>query len=133
VLIVEDNVEVSKLMREVLEDAGYEVDVTHDAASGLFAAAEFQPDLITVDYLMPGGNGDTLVHALREHAVFRHVPVLGVSARMDVTALFLGGICDFLPKPFDAETLLARVAGLIDYCRIAECPCGRKFSSERRS
>src|SRR5512142_792087 len=123
------------LMKEALEDVGYEVEVAHDSATGLFAAAEFEPDLVTVDHKMPGGDGEVLIRALREHRVFHHVPILGVAADIRICDTYYGLVCDFLATPMGAGEFTDRVAKLLSECkRSVECPCpyAAKFTTRER-
>jgi two-component system KDP operon response regulator KdpE len=109
ILVVEDEVEIRRLVRLVLEQEGHEV---HEAATlqrGLIEAGTRRPDLVVLDLGLPDGDGVELVRELRK---WSNAPVIILSARTleadKITALDAGAD-DYLIKPFGAGELTARV------------------------
>lgn len=111
ILVVEDETSMARLLKQALEESGYEVTVAQNGREGLKMAAGHQ--VIVVDVMMPQLNGFEMVKSLREQG--NRVPVLFLTAKdkpVDrVKGLDLGGD-DYLGKPFDLDELLARVRSL---------------------
>src|SRR5688572_850861 len=76
ILIVDDSPEISRLLREFLEGAGYEVREESDPRQALAAAREFQPQALIFDYHMPHLTGAELAWAFTEDAALGHLPIL---------------------------------------------------------
>jgi DNA-binding response OmpR family regulator len=114
ILIVEDELDILDALRLTLEDAGYVVITTEngeyaenlrDNANGAL------PDLIILDVLLSGKDGRTICQKLKAQAATRHIPIIMISAHpyaaQSVASI---GADDFLPKPFEIDTLLETVA-----------------------
>lgn len=113
ILIVEDDRTIATLLEASMSAAGYKPLVAPNLALALSEAQARQPDLILLDLGLPDGDGLTLIPKLRE---FTFVPIVVLSARGKeedrVAALDLGAD-DYVPKPFSAAELHARIrAGL---------------------
>lgn len=112
-LVVDDSATVRKVARRTLEAAGYEVAVADDGRSGLEAAQVFVPDLILLDAVMPGLDGEGFCRALRGISNLQATPVVLMSARaQSIAEAFLErtGAVDAIQKPFGPEALLAVTA-----------------------
>ena len=111
-LVVDDEVQMRRLLRLVLEGAGYRVVEAVDGASGLREAAQFRPDVILLDLGLPDQDGAEVLRQLRAWSA---TPVLILSVREDpaekVEALDLGAD-DYVTKPFESGELLARLRAL---------------------
>jgi two-component system, OmpR family, phosphate regulon response regulator PhoB len=112
ILVIEDEPAIQELLRINLSMAGYEVtqalDVDHAMASMLVAV----PDLVLVDWNMPGRSGVSFVRALRSDPVKSLIPVIMLTARddeLDKVLAFSAGVDDYVTKPFNTRELLARV------------------------
>ena len=115
VLVVEDHAGVRALVREILS-AEYDVIEAVDARDGVAKAHATGPAAIICDVRMPHGGGEALLQALRAEETEDYVPVLLLSAGASAEDRVRGlrwGAADYLTKPFSAEELLARVAGMI--------------------
>lgn len=113
-LVVDDSPRVAQLVRQALEDDGFEVIVASDGESGLETALTEDLDVIVLDVRMLGMDGLEVVRTVREHDI--RVPVLILSGRSGVVALVEGleaGADDYLPKPFAVQELIARVRALV--------------------
>ena len=114
VLVVEDEVALAEAVREGLTAEGYDVDVVHDGADGLWRAREGSYDAIVLDILLPGMNGYKVCETLRDEGVW--TPILMLTAKdgeWDEAEALDTGADDFLSKPFSFVVLLARLRALI--------------------
>jgi DNA-binding response OmpR family regulator len=110
ILLVEDEVKLARFVELELGYEGYKVTVTHDGLSGLTAARESQPDLVIVDWMLPGLTGLEICRRLRTTG--DQVPVILLTAKDEVSDRVAGldaGADDYVLKPFTVEQLLARV------------------------
>jgi two-component system, OmpR family, response regulator len=113
VLIVEDEVALAEAVQEGLVAEGYDVDVVHDGADGLWRAREGSYDAIVLDILLPGMNGFKVCETLRDEGVW--TPILMLTAKdgeWDEAEALDTGADDFLSKPFSFVVLLARLRAL---------------------
>ena len=109
VLVVEDDANLSTVLRENLTFEGFEVRVVADGAQALEDARTFLPDLVVLDIMLPGMNGFELCGTLRRNG---RTPMLIVSARSEKNDKVRGlnlGADDYITKPFELEEFLARV------------------------
>ena len=114
-LLVEDESELARVLRQALEEEGFQVDSAADGEEGLFKAGEVDYDAILLDLMLPGLDGFEVLSRLREEGG-RPVPVLVLTARDGVPDRVRGlnlGADDYLVKPFDLDEMLARVRALI--------------------
>ena len=113
VLVVEDDSNLSALLRENLIFEGFEVDCVADGDLVLARAKAFAPDLVVLDVTLPNVNGFDLCAALRQRG---RTPVLMLSARSQKTDKLRGlnlGADDYITKPFDLDEFLARVNAVL--------------------
>jgi DNA-binding response OmpR family regulator len=126
IFLVEDDQDISRLIRFHLEAAGYTVTVFSAATSVLKAAEEAPPALFILDIMLPGGDGFELCRRIRGHRLLANVPIIFVTAKTEeadrVTGLELGAD-DYVVKPFSPRELVARVyAALRRYQRMESTP-----------
>lgn len=110
ILVVEDEVKLARFVELELSYEGYQVSVTHDGLSGLTAAREEHPDLVVLDWMLPGLSGVEICRRLR--ATGDKVPIILLTAKDEVSDRVVGldaGADDYVVKPFSIEELLARV------------------------
>jgi len=113
VIVIEDEIEISRFVRTALEDEGCQVSEAATSAQGLVAAGSRKPDLVLLDLGLPDGDGIDVVKSLRTWST---VPILVLSARSDEhdkIAALDAGADDYLTKPFGVGELLARVRALL--------------------
>jgi DNA-binding response OmpR family regulator len=110
ILVVEDEAKLAQFIELELKYEGYEVKVATDGLSGLTTAREANPDLIVLDWMLPGISGLEICRRLRDTG--NKVPVILLTAKDDVCDRVAGldaGADDYMVKPFSVEELLARV------------------------
>ncbi|MFO1299000.1 MAG: response regulator transcription factor [Burkholderiaceae bacterium] len=120
VLLVDDDVELSDLLREYLQREGFDTDAVHDGASGVARALDGSYDIVVLDVMMPGLDG---VEALRRIRLASRVPVLMLTARGDDVDRIVGlelGADDYVPKPCTPRELAARLRAILRRARPAE-------------
>ena len=113
VLVVEDDIEITDVLRRSLRTEGYDVKTALDGISALDAASSFVPDLVVLDLGLPGLDGIEVCRRLREEG---DVPILILTARSETEDRVAGldsGADDYLSKPFERRELLARVRALL--------------------
>jgi two-component system sensor histidine kinase/response regulator len=113
ILVVDDSSANLQLLNRILTSRGYSVQLASNGAQGLEFAQVNPPDLILLDIMMPGMNGYETCERIKADDQTRDIPVLFISA-LDATedkvkAFEIGGE-DYVPKPFEHEEVLARVA-----------------------
>lgn len=114
VMVLDDDEQLLALYREILVDAGYEVTLVKDGVEGLDRLGE-RPDAFIVDLLMPRVDGCEFIKRIRATDEHRTKPALVVSAV--ATKSWSQAACgadDFLAKPFEIETLLAKLRALTE-------------------
>ena len=107
IAIVDDDVYIGDMLEELLRREGYGVLRAYSGTEALMLLEDRRPDLILLDLMLPGLNGEEVLPNLTG------IPVIVLSARAaveDKVDLLQGGAADYLTKPFDTRELLARVA-----------------------
>ncbi|MBE9193021.1 response regulator transcription factor [Gloeocapsopsis crepidinum LEGE 06123] len=110
ILLVEDEIKLAKFVQMELSYEGYRLSVEHDGLSGLNTARELHPDLVILDWMLPGLSGLEVCRRLRIHG--DKVPIILLTAKDDISDRVAGldaGADDYVVKPFSVEELLARV------------------------
>jgi DNA-binding response OmpR family regulator len=110
ILLVEDDPKLAKFIEMELTLEGYHVTVAQNGLDGLMMARDAQPDLLILDWMLPGISGLDLCLRLRSTGI--QVPIIMLTARDEVPDRVTGlnaGADDYVTKPFSMEELLARV------------------------
>jgi DNA-binding response OmpR family regulator len=113
ILLVEDEMDLGRLVVRELEAAGYQVRHATDGAAALRLFAEEQPELVVLDWMLPGLDGLEVLRRIRQSSP---VPVLMLTARAEEVDRVVGlevGADDYLTKPFGTRELVARVRALL--------------------
>jgi two-component system phosphate regulon response regulator PhoB len=116
ILIVEDEADVRDLLAANLEHAGYRVSVAGDVAKAEVMMRDVRPDLVLLDWMLPGQSGLALAKRWRTEARTRAIPVIMLTARAEESDKIAGleaGADDYLVKPFSPNELLARIRALL--------------------
>jgi two-component system alkaline phosphatase synthesis response regulator PhoP len=109
ILVIDDEQSILDLVSAYLRQEGYRVDTARDGPSGLKAARAYQPDLVVLDWMLPGMDGLELLTRLRRES---DVYVILLTAKSEETDKIVGlsvGADDYLTKPFSPRELVARV------------------------
>jgi len=120
VLLVDDDVELSGMLRVYLERDGFEVKVVHDGETGIAEALHGHYDIAVLDVMMPGKSGIDVLVQIRAHGA---MPVLMLTAKGDDTDRIVGlelGADDYVPKPCTPRELTARIRAILRRSGVAE-------------
>ncbi len=113
ILVVEDEMQIARTLRDYLEVAGFEVTAVGDGESALASARGWRPDLVVLDLGLPGMDGLDVARELRRAST---IPIVMLTARGEesdrIVGLELGGD-DYLVKPFSPKELVARVRAVL--------------------
>ena len=116
VLIVEDQEALVTMLRYNLEGSGFRVNAAGDGEEALVAAAEEVPDLILLDWMLPGLSGIELCRRWRAREETAQIPIIMITARGEEEERVRGlatGADDYIVKPFSVPELIARVQALL--------------------
>src|SRR5215212_531309 len=116
ILIVEDEESLTTLLRYNLEAAGYAVETAARGDEAELRIAEEPPDLVLLDWMVPGVSGVELCRRIRARQDSTRLPIIMLTARGEEADRVRGlatGADDYIVKPFSVPELLARVAALL--------------------
>jgi two-component system, OmpR family, phosphate regulon response regulator PhoB len=119
ILVVEDDPDISDLLKRVLESDGYEVEMASDSAGALRAVAADEPDLVLLDVVLGGEDGRDLLVKLREKSDVPAVFLTGRGLEGDRIAGLRMGADDYIVKPFSRGELSARIETVLRRTRPA--------------
>ncbi len=107
ILLIDDDVYIGNMLEKALSKEGYRVSRAYSGTEALFVLSEAKPDLVLLDLMLPGLNGEDVLPQIKG------IPVIVLSAKVDIdnkVDLLLGGAADYVTKPFNTKELLARIA-----------------------
>ena len=107
ILIIDDDIYIGNVLEEALTKEGYRVSRAYSGTEALFVLSQSKPDLVLLDLMLPGLNGEDVLPQIEG------IPVIILSAKVDIdnkVNLLLGGAVDYVTKPFNTKELLARIA-----------------------
>ncbi len=116
ILIVEDEAPIREMISFVLEQNGYQAVEAEDYNSAVTALIEPYPDLILLDWMLPGGSGIQFIKHLKKEALTRDIPVMMLTARGEEEDRVRGleaGADDYIIKPFSPKELVARIKAVM--------------------
>ncbi len=125
VLVVEDDDTVAEIVLRYLSAAGMEVERCADGIRAVGVAADFAPELIVLDVMLPGADGFEVLRRLRQRAIT--APVLMLTALADEDDRIRGlevGADDYLTKPFSPRELVLRVQSILRRASVEAPPAG---------
>lgn len=117
ILIVEDQEDNRRILRDVLQSAGFEILEATSGLDGVALAIDRQPDLILMDMQLPGIDGYEATRRLRASSAFVHTPIVAVTSFAlsgDDTKAFAAGCNVYITKPYSPRALLAKVCELLE-------------------
>ena len=117
ILVVEDEEAIQELIRYNLNKEGFDrVKLCDSGEAALTAAAEFKPDLILLDLMLPGMDGFSVCRRLRRDARTSATPIIMLTAKSEESDVVAGlevGADDYLAKPFSPKILIARIKSVL--------------------
>ena len=116
VLVVDDDEQMRKLLRRVLEGAGFECITVNEGTSAHASAVEHRPDLILLDLMLGDTTGDHVLKEMRHDFRTQLIPIVFLTVRSstrDKVDHLLAGADDYVTKPFEPEELVARLRAVI--------------------
>jgi len=118
--VVDDEEDVTDLLRYRLESGGFAVEVENNPLRVLPRLREQRPDLLVLDVMMPELDGVQLCHLIRGERSLRDIPIIFITAKgeaEDRIAGFEAGVDDYLAKPFDTRELILRIGAVLKRVR----------------
>ena len=112
ILIVDDDITITELMKALVKTEGHEPTTVNDSLQALEIAKSLNPDLITLDLMMPGLTGFELCKLMHEDPSFANTPIVIVSAKDDPESkeqAKQAGATDYLTKPFGLDEFINKI------------------------
>ncbi|MBC8950707.1 MULTISPECIES: phosphate regulon transcriptional regulator PhoB [Xenorhabdus] len=116
ILVVEDEVPIREMVCFALEQSGYEAIEAEDYDTAIRRLSEPYPDLVLLDWMLPGGSGIQLIRQMKRDNNVKAIPVIMVTARVEEEDRVRGldvGADDYITKPFSPKELIARVKAVL--------------------
>ncbi len=116
ILVVEDEPAIQELIAVNLEHAGHRVTQAKSAEQAMGLVRQSVPDLVLLDWMLPGQSGVSLAKSLRQDERTRQIPIIILTARSEEEAKITGleaGADDYVTKPFSPRELLARIRAVL--------------------
>jgi two-component system, OmpR family, phosphate regulon response regulator PhoB len=116
IMLVEDEAPIREMLKIVLEQGGFSVNEAEDFDIALEKMVEPYPDLVLLDWMLPGGSGVQLARKLKEHEFTRDIPIIMLTARGEEEDKVRGleaGADDYITKPFSPKELVARIKAVM--------------------
>lgn len=113
ILIVDDEVKITEILKAYLESAGFEAFIAHDGKSALESARMKSPDMVLLDLMLPDIPGEEICRKMREES---NVPVIMLTAKVEEADMIAGlgiGADDYIMKPFSPRNVIARVKAVL--------------------
>ncbi len=121
ILIVDDEPDVREALEALLTSVGFKTGFAGDADTGLKAMTDHPWDLVLLDVKLPGRSGLAVLQEFRR--MNRHLPIIVLTALKDIDvarAAFKNGAQDYIPKPWDADELIAQILRAMEHRQLAE-------------
>ena len=112
ILLVEDQEDNRRIMRDLLSASGYQLVEANDGEQGLALASSEVPDLILMDLQLPGLDGYEVTRRIKANAALSHIPIIAVTSYAlsgDDQKAFAAGCDGYVTKPFSPRQLLAKI------------------------
>ncbi len=116
ILVVEDDINLSELIKMRLEENGFEVVTAYDGVDAISQVRKNTPDLIVLDLMLPKLDGYQVCMILKNYESFSKIPIIIISARISTEAKEIAlrtGADAFVLKPFDGQKLVAIIKNLL--------------------
>jgi two-component system, OmpR family, response regulator RpaA len=115
ILIVDDDVTITELMKALVKMDGHEPTTVNDSMKAMEVAQSVNPDLITLDLMMPGLTGFELCELMHNDPKFANIPIIVVSARDDTESkqkALEAGAMAYITKPFGVDDFIGKIKEL---------------------
>ncbi len=112
ILAVDDEPAVGEMLRFILEQDGFQADFVEDATQAISNINKSRPDLVLLDWMLPGMSGVELAERLKQNSDTKSIPIIMLTAKGEEDDKVKGlnvGADDYITKPFSARELLARI------------------------
>ena len=116
ILVVDDDIQLVRLLQSYLGQAGYQVTTALDGKKALHEIHTTRPDLILLDLLLPERDGWDITRLIRADSQLKATPIIMLTARVEDNDTIVGlelGADDYIPKPFNPREVLARVRAVL--------------------
>lgn len=116
ILVVEDEAPIRDMLCFVLEQNGYQAATAADYNNAIEMLVEPYPDLVLLDWMLPGGSGIQIAKKMKQHELTRNIPIIMITARGEEEDKIRGlevGADDYVTKPFSPKELMARIKAVI--------------------
>ncbi len=117
ILVVDDEKDIVLTVKTLMEQKGYTVLTAFDGKEAYSTAVHNNPDLIISDIIMPGLNGHDLLKKIKNHKTIKDIPIILLTQKDSFDDIFRAyglGAANFLPKPFDGDTLIQAVENILE-------------------
>lgn len=107
ILIIDDDIHIGNVLEEMLSKEGYQIFRAYSGTEALFVLSKSKPDLVLLDLMLPGLNGEEVLPKIKG------IPVIVVSSKVDIdhkVDVLLSGAVDYVTKPFHMKELSARIS-----------------------
>lgn len=133
VLIIEDDTDMSVMMKNALEERGYDIRTAETAIEGIETMRSWKPDLVLLDVMMPGMDGLEVLREIKNDETLKSTPVVMVSIMSDMKtkmSSFLAGARRYITKPFLADELVAEVRNTLRQTANTRMTLGKALCAE---
>jgi DNA-binding response OmpR family regulator len=117
IMVVDDDEDFTNLYKTALRAAGFDATAVNQSTAAVEMAYLVKPDIFVIDLMMPELDGFQLCRMLREDPLFKHTPIIIVTALTDTDSKMIAlgaGANDYLAKPFQVEILKSRINELLE-------------------
>ena len=117
VLVVEDELAIAKLIKYVLENAGFDVTLIHEGDTALKAVSKVSPDIMVLDLMLPVLSGFDILKQMEEEKILNSTPVIVLTCRgqeEDKSKAMRLGASEFMTKPFSPSGLVAVINSVLN-------------------
>ena len=116
ILVVDDDPSIVKLVKNILETEGFEVDTAADGIDALVKVKETKPHLIVLDIMMPELNGYDVCHKIKFDSPYKDIPILLLTSRDQEIDSRIGGMMGikYLQKPLKRESFLTEIRSIFN-------------------
>ena len=118
IVYIEDDLEMTYLIKMILERKGYEVVSTNDGMEGFELIEKESPDLVLLDLMMPNIDGWDIYHQIKSNENTNHIPVIIISAKAQpidkVLGIEIAKVNNYIGKPFKPQELLESIESILN-------------------